>query len=155
MISMRKNEPAAPAASSAPVSAPLPRTRPASSSPTVIGADLSIVGNLVSSGEIQIEGSIQGDIQGVNILIRESAKITGTISGHDVIVHGVVMGSIKADRIVLAATSKMEGDVFHQTLNIEQGAFFEGKSRRGLPEASSTAAGQGLQSGILDSMALK
>ena len=45
-------------------------------------------------------------------------------------VRGHVMGSIRGKRVMLQATSHVEGDVFHQALAIEQGAFFEGKSRR-------------------------
>jgi cytoskeletal protein CcmA (bactofilin family) len=40
------------------------------------------------------------------------------------------MGTIRAVRITLQAQSHVEGDIFHQSLAIEQGAYFEGKSRR-------------------------
>ena len=45
-------------------------------------------------------------------------------------VRGTVHGSVRGNRVLLQSTSKVEGDVFHQQLGIEQGAFFEGKSRR-------------------------
>jgi cytoskeletal protein CcmA (bactofilin family) len=32
--------------------------------------------------------------------------------------------------VTLQAQSHVEGDIFHQSLAIEQGAYFEGKSRR-------------------------
>jgi cytoskeletal protein CcmA (bactofilin family) len=40
------------------------------------------------------------------------------------------MGSIRGRKVMLQAESKVEGDIFHKTLAIEQGAYFEGKSRR-------------------------
>jgi cytoskeletal protein CcmA (bactofilin family) len=40
------------------------------------------------------------------------------------------MGSIRGVRVTLQSSSHVEGDIFHQSLAIEQGAFFEGKSRR-------------------------
>ena len=95
-----------------------------------IGSDLTIIGNLVSKGEIQIDGEVQGDIHGANVVIGESARITGGIVGDEVIVRGSVMGSIRGKRVVLQSSSKLEGDIFHSQLAIEQGAFFEGKSRR-------------------------
>ncbi|HHS88996.1 MAG TPA: polymer-forming cytoskeletal protein, partial [Rhodobacteraceae bacterium] len=52
--------------------------------PSVIGADLAITGNLKSNGEIQIEGSIQGDLHGTHVVIGERAKITGGIVADDV-----------------------------------------------------------------------
>jgi cytoskeletal protein CcmA (bactofilin family) len=33
-------------------------------------------------------------------------------------------------RVTLQAQSHVEGDIYHQSLAIEQGAYFEGKSRR-------------------------
>jgi len=139
MLSIRKNEPAANAVAPSPLSPPPLAGRSATSGPSVIGADLSIVGNLMSTGHLHIHGTVQGDIQGVNILVRETAKVTGTISGQEVIVQGEVLGSVKAERVVLAASCKLEGDVFHQSLSIEQGAYFEGKSRRGSPPAHGVA----------------
>lgn len=98
--------------------------------PSLIGADLTIMGNLVSRGEVQVEGEVQGDIHGTNVVIGEKAKITGAIIADEIVVRGHVMGSIRGKRVMLQATSHVEGDVFHQALAIEQGAFFEGKSRR-------------------------
>lgn len=98
--------------------------------PSVIGSDLAISGNLVSRGEVQIDGEVQGDIQGLNVIIGERARITGGIAAEEVVVRGHVLGSIRGKRVMLQATSHVEGDIYHQTLAIEQGAFFEGKSRR-------------------------
>jgi len=95
-----------------------------------IGADLTIVGNLVSKGEVHIDGQIQGDLHAVAVLIGESARVTGGIVADEVIVRGGVSGSIRGRRVVLQSSSRVEGDVFHQQLGIEQGAYFEGKSRR-------------------------
>ncbi len=119
---------AAPSAQSAPYQI---GSRPGErAAPSVIGTDLTIMGNLVSRGEVQIEGEIQGDIHGTNIVVGEKAKITGTIVGDEVVVRGHVMGSVKGKRVMLQSSSHVEGDIFHQALSIEQGAYFEGKSRR-------------------------
>jgi cytoskeletal protein CcmA (bactofilin family) len=96
----------------------------------VIGADLTITGNLESKGEIQIEGEIQGDVHAARIVIGERARITGSLLANDIIVRGNVAGSIRGNSITLQAASRVEGDVFHRSLAIEEGAFFEGKSRR-------------------------
>lgn len=97
---------------------------------SVIGSDLTIIGNLVSRGEVQVDGEIQGDLHGTHIVIGETARITGNIIGDEIVVRGTVMGSIRGKRIALQSSSKVEGDVYHQSLAIEQGAYFEGKSRR-------------------------
>ena len=98
--------------------------------PSVIGPDLTINGNLVSKGEVQIDGEVQGDIQGTYVVIGEKARITGSIVAEEIVVRGHVMGSVRGKRVMLQSSSHVEGDIFHQALAIEQGAFFEGKSRR-------------------------
>jgi len=95
-----------------------------------IGSDLVILGNLISNGEVHVDGEVQGDLHGASIVIGETSRITGGIVADDVIVRGTVMGSIRGKRVVLQSSSRVEGDIFHSQLAIEQGAFFEGKSRR-------------------------
>ncbi len=98
--------------------------------PSVIGPDLIINGNLVSKGEVQVDGEVQGDINGTYVVIGEKARITGGIIAEEIVVRGHVMGSVRGKRVMLQSSSHVEGDIFHQALAIEQGAFFEGKSRR-------------------------
>src|SRR3989304_4227520 len=98
--------------------------------PSVIGPDLTINGNLVSKGEVQIDGEVQGDIQGTYVVIGEKGRITGGIGAQEIVVRGHVMGSVRGKRVMLQSSSHVEGDIFHQALAIEQGAYFEGKSRR-------------------------
>jgi cytoskeletal protein CcmA (bactofilin family) len=100
------------------------------SAPSVIGPDLMITGNLISKGEIQIDGEVQGDIHSNYVVVGEKARITGAIIADEVVVRGQVMGSIRGKRVMLQASSHVEGDIHHSALAIEQGAFFEGKSRR-------------------------
>jgi cytoskeletal protein CcmA (bactofilin family) len=98
--------------------------------PSIIGEDLAIAGNVISKGEVQVDGQIQGDVHCASLIVNEKAEITGGIVAEDVVVRGRVMGSIRGVRVTLQASSHVEGDVFHKSLAIEQGAFFEGKSRR-------------------------
>jgi cytoskeletal protein CcmA (bactofilin family) len=112
---------------------------------SVIGPDLTIEGDLVSKGELRIDGEVQGNIKGARLVIGEHARITGGIVAEDVVIFGHVMGSVRGLRVSLQSTSHMQGDVYHQVLVMEQGAFFEGKSTRSddplaLPPASEFAA---------------
>lgn len=119
-----------------PPSGPMPQATPTlgraapKTGQSQIGADLTIIGNLVSKGEVHIDGDVQGDVHAANVVVGESARITGALVADEVIVRGTVMGSIRGKRVVLQSSSKVEGDIFHSQLAIEQGAFFEGKSRR-------------------------
>jgi cytoskeletal protein CcmA (bactofilin family) len=102
----------------------------AAAAASVIGADLSINGNLQSAGEVQIEGNLEGNLTASRIVVGQNAKINGNLIADDVVVQGTVNGSIRGNRVTLQSSSRVDGDIVHQSLAIEQGAFFEGKSRR-------------------------
>jgi cytoskeletal protein CcmA (bactofilin family) len=124
---MAPNRPNGPAPMQSARAAAAPRS---SGTASTIGADLSITGNLESKGEIQIEGEVQGDVHAARIIIGEHARITGALVADEVVVRGGVQGSIRGNSVTFQANSRIEGDVFHRSLAIEQGAYFEGKSRR-------------------------
>ena len=98
--------------------------------PSIIGEDLTIRGNVTSKGEVQVDGEIEGDIRCGSVLLGDRSRVTGGVAAEDVIVRGHLVGSISGLRITLQAQSHVEGDIFAQSLAIEQGAHFEGKSRR-------------------------
>jgi cytoskeletal protein CcmA (bactofilin family) len=98
--------------------------------PSIIGEDLSITGNVNSKGEIQVDGEIQGDVHCGSLLLGDKSQVIGGVVAEDIVVRGRVVGSIRGLRVTLQAQSHVEGDIFHQSLAIEQGAYFEGKSRR-------------------------
>lgn len=106
---------------------------------SVIGADLTITGSLISKGEVQVDGTVEGDIHGSHVVIGEQATIAGGVFADEVVVRGHVVGSVRGKRVMLQSTSQVEGDIFHQSLSIEQGAMFEGKSRRTTDDPRSIA----------------
>jgi cytoskeletal protein CcmA (bactofilin family) len=111
----------------------MPSARPAPAgggAPSIIGLALSIKGNLESKGEVQIDGDVEGDVRAQRILVGKHARIAGNLLAEDVVVHGAVAGSIRGRKVSLQSDSHVEGDIYHRSLAIEQGAYFEGKSRR-------------------------
>lgn len=98
--------------------------------PSIISADLTITGNMLSEGEIQIDGTINGDINTATLLVGETAVINGDINATRVRVHGHVNGQIKARSVTLVQTAHVTGDVVHEDLAIEKGAILEGHCKR-------------------------
>ena len=101
-----------------------------SSAPSIISADLKVVGDLHSDGEIQIEGSVEGDIRTSNLVVGEHASVSGEVVAEVVRVHGAVTGRIKSKSVHLSKSARMSGDVLHEELAIEKGAFMEGHCKR-------------------------
>jgi cytoskeletal protein CcmA (bactofilin family) len=132
-------QPVAPVASVAnPQNTSNPRGAPMTS---VISKALKITGQLESSEDIQIDGQIDGDVRGVFVKVGSNAKVKGTVYGDQVELAGTVEGKIEAKKVVLAATAHMSGDVVHQDIRIESGAFIDGhcKPDFGKTDAKSAA----------------
>lgn len=100
------------------------------SPPSLLSPDLTITGNLHSQGEIQIDGTVEGDIHSDVLIVGETANVIGDITADSVRVHGRITGQIKANSVSLAKTAHVLGDILHGGLAIEQGAFLEGHCRR-------------------------
>ena len=98
--------------------------------PSIIGTDLSIVGDLSSEGEVQVDGSIDGDIRTKVLLIGESATVKGEIVGDTVRVYGKVDGQIKARAVILAKSAHVVGNILHENLSVEAGAFLDVHCKR-------------------------
>jgi cytoskeletal protein CcmA (bactofilin family) len=125
-----KNKDAVPAPPSmAPATMAQPKRAGRSTAPSIISADLTVTGTLVSEGDIQIDGIVEGDVRSVGMVIGEKAEIRGEILADDITVRGRVTGRIRARKIQLAATAHVEGDILHEAFAVEAGAFFEGNCR--------------------------
>jgi cytoskeletal protein CcmA (bactofilin family) len=97
--------------------------------PSIISEDLTIKGIVISKGEIQVDGKIEGDIRCGSLLLGDKCRVTGGVAAEDVVVRGHIVGCVRGLRVSLQAESHVEGDIFHQSLAMEQGAYFDGKSR--------------------------
>ncbi|HEY1612505.1 MAG TPA: polymer-forming cytoskeletal protein [Rhizomicrobium sp.] len=119
------SEPAAPAPAQA-VSGKRPgRT----SAPSIISSDLVVNGTLTSTGDIQIDGRVEGDVHSVGLVIGEKALILGDVLAEDVTIRGRVNGGIRARKVLLCSSCHVEGNILHEAFAVEAGAFFEGNCR--------------------------
>ncbi|MEL7492169.1 MAG: polymer-forming cytoskeletal protein [Pseudomonadota bacterium] len=119
------------------------RSAPAKQSmgvPSIISSDVVMHGNINASGEVQFDGSLEGDIKAATLIIGEKASVKGEIMCDRVTIRGKVEGGIRAKQVALAATAHILGDIVHSSLAVENGAHFEGACRHSddpLSEASS------------------
>ncbi|MBC7142365.1 MAG: polymer-forming cytoskeletal protein [Rhodobacteraceae bacterium] len=104
-----------------------PKAKPPAS---VLSSDLTITGNVKTSGDIQVEGVVEGDIRAHLLTVGESATIKGEIVADDIVVNGRVIGRVRGLKVRLTSTARVEGDIIHKTIAIESGAHFEGSVQR-------------------------
>ena len=133
-----------PAATPSPAAAPrAPEpSRPAasrSSSLSTLSAGVKYEGNISGAGELQVDGSLKGDIRVVRVTIGEGGSVEGTVHADVLEVRGRVSGAIVAKQVKLFATARIEGDITQEQLSIEQGAWFQGRctqAKRDTPGAN-------------------
>ena len=104
-----------------------PKVKPA---PSVLSSDLIILGNVRSSGDIQVEGNVEGDVRAATLIVGETATVKGEVIADEVVVHGRVVGRLRGLKVRLTASARCEGDIVHKTIAIESGAHFEGSVQR-------------------------
>lgn len=97
---------------------------------STLGPGLLITGNVVSTGAVQVHGRIIGDIHAARLMISKGAFVEGKVTAQEAVIDGTFKGTIYGNSVKLQATAVVDGEIFKQSLVIEQNAQFEGVSRR-------------------------
>jgi cytoskeletal protein CcmA (bactofilin family) len=111
-----------------PVATP-PKVSAAGVVPSIVSANLRVTGDLESEGDIQIDGMVEGDVRSTTVTVGEHAVVSGSIEADTVHVAGTVKGQINGKMVELARSAKVTGDIVHESLSIEAGAFVQGLCR--------------------------
>jgi len=114
---------AAPTAASA-LDAPKPKPKVAS----LISSGITIEGGVTGDGELQIDGIVRGDVRVGRLTVGETGHIEGSVYAEATEVRGRIVGSVTAKQVRLYGTSYIDGDITHEQLAMETGAFFQGRS---------------------------
>jgi cytoskeletal protein CcmA (bactofilin family) len=95
---------------------------------TVISEDVAIDGTITSKGNIQINGSLTGDLTcKTSSEIGSTATIKGNIESANTTILGTVTGNISSnDKIEFKTGAKISGDIKSKRLTVEDGVTFTG-----------------------------
>ena len=104
-----------------------PKAKPPAS---VLSSDLTVTGNMKTTGDIQVEGTVEGDIRAHLLTVGEGATIRGEVIADDVVINGRIVGRVRGLKVRLSSSARVEGDIIHKTIAIESGAHFEGSVQR-------------------------
>ncbi len=100
---------------------------------SVIGNDLSIEGQTITircKGSLTVNGNIQADLHSRRLQVGKEAVVNGAIAADAVDVYGKVQGAIHGAKVMLRSGADVEGDIMTSLLSVEEGANFDGRSRR-------------------------
>jgi cytoskeletal protein CcmA (bactofilin family) len=93
-----------------------------------LGKNSKITGKLIFTGAVEIDGTVEGEIEtNERLIVGESATVNAKITGAEVIIKGTVSGDVIAyKRLSLHRSAKVYGNVACNTISVEEGAIFEG-----------------------------
>ncbi len=97
--------------------------------PSIISADTTLKGEVRSTGELHLDGTVEGDVHAERLVIGETANVTGNVTADTVRVCGRLDGNVTGREVVLTASARMTGDIMHEVLTLEPGARFSGAVR--------------------------
>jgi cytoskeletal protein CcmA (bactofilin family) len=98
--------------------------------PSIISINLRIRGDLHTDGDVQVDGTVEGDVSSRVLNIGEKAVINGSIAADTVRIAGAANGEITARIVQLSSTARVIGDINHQSLSIDAGAYVQGLCRQ-------------------------
>lgn len=99
-------------------------------SESVIADDLHIKGEVTTSGDIELKGTIEGEVTCRTLMIAEDAKIEGKATAEKVVVRGTVDGQINGIRVTLSSSARVTGELVCKALSVDEEAYFDGTSQR-------------------------
>ena len=93
---------------------------------SLLSADLTIEGSI--EGELQLDGILRGDVRVARLSVGETGHVEGSVQADLVEVRGRIVGTITAKQVRLYGTAYVDGDITHEQLSMESGAYFQGRS---------------------------
>jgi cytoskeletal protein CcmA (bactofilin family) len=103
-----------------------PKARPRVAS--LVSDGITIEGGVTGEGEMQIDGIVRGDVRVGRLTVGETGHVEGSVFAEVVEVRGRIVGAITSKQVRLYGTSYIDGDITHEQLAMETGAFFQGRS---------------------------
>ena len=109
------------------------------STSSLLGKGIKIIGKISSKGAIQLDGILEGEIKASKLVIEKSAKVVGSVTSEDLVIKGRIIGPVFGKKVRFGSSARVEGDTFHETIAIEDGAYYEGSIRRHSGELNSAS----------------
>lgn len=102
----------------------------------IVGLGTEINGDLITKGDIRIDGKIIGNIQSkAKVVIGSTGEVLGNINAESAEINGVVKGGIvTTETLYLKATANLIGDVSSNKLVVENGANLTGHCQTGISQ---------------------
>src|SRR3989338_5995840 len=103
---------------------------------TIVGATVKSEGDLVSEGDIKVDGLVAGKIKtSKNLFVGSMAKIEADVEAGNAVLAGIIKGDIKVkEHLLIEETGRIDGNISCGRLQIADGAHFTGSCTMPEPE---------------------
>jgi len=103
---------------------------------SLVGANLSLVGDVSFANGLRIDGRIDGNITGDSdeknlLILSDKGAIVGRVQVHDAIINGQITGDLVVSHFLeLQANARINGNICYRQLKMDCGAVINGKLER-------------------------
>lgn len=98
--------------------------------PTIISENTKVIGDVISSATLHIDGHVEGDITCDELIIGVRGTVEGSVTAKTLQLYGTLSGKAAAEKIFIAKSAKLLGDATHSSIAIEPGAYIDGRCMR-------------------------
>jgi cytoskeletal protein CcmA (bactofilin family) len=113
-----------------PGTAAAPTAKRGSGTLSYIGAEVTVTGNISGSGDIHLDGSVDGDVGCNTLILGSGGRVRGNIVAEKATLGGSVDGTVNAASLTVEKSARIAGDLSYDMISIENGAQVDGRMMR-------------------------
>ena len=95
-------------------------------SSSILASSFSLKGSISCKGELQIDGHVNGNINGEKVILGPDSLMDGTLTADEIIISGKFKGKIKGKSIRLETGALVDAEITYEILAIEDGSSING-----------------------------
>ena len=95
-------------------------------SSSILASSFSLKGSISCKGELQIDGHVNGNINGEKVILGPDSSMDGTLAADEIIISGKFKGKIKGKSIRLETGALVDAEITYEILAIEDGSSVNG-----------------------------
>ena len=95
-------------------------------SSSILANSFSLKGSITCIGELQIDGRINGNINGEKVILGPESSMDGTLNADEIVISGKFKGKIKGKSIRLDSGAIVDAEITYEILAIEDGSSING-----------------------------
>ena len=95
-----------------------------------IGGEITITGNIGGSGDIHLDGNVDGDVSCNILILGAGGRVCGNIKAEKATLGGSVDGTVSAAALTVEKSARIAGDLSYDMISIENGAQVDGRMMR-------------------------